>query len=299
MDWEKLKTFYYVADVGSFTKASQILNLTQSAVSRKIQDIEHRLKVKLFIRHPRHLVLTPQGEILFEASRKMFQEAKAAQNLIEEQEVEPAGHLKVASTVGFLADYIAPHIPQFIDHYPKISLSLIATDLPPNLDVREADLTIHPSIIKEGGFTHTYLTSSYFKLYASPEYLKKFGVPETPLDLDHHRLISFGGYNNLPFPEMDWHLKVGKRAGQVRKPFLEINLARARVTFAQKGLGIISIDKNNPLLKGTGLVEVLPEVTGYTLRLYCIYPKQMEKSKKVQVFMDYFSNIYKDEAFVN
>ena len=76
MDWDKLKIFHTVADASSFTKASTILNLSQSAISRQIQGLESDLKVQLFERHARGLVLTENGEYLFKSAHEVISKLK-------------------------------------------------------------------------------------------------------------------------------------------------------------------------------------------------------------------------------
>ena len=83
MDWDKLKIFHTVAEASSFTKASTILNLSQSAISRQIQSLENDLKAQLFERHARGLVLTENGEYLFKSAHEVISKLKDVEsNLI-------------------------------------------------------------------------------------------------------------------------------------------------------------------------------------------------------------------------
>ena len=77
MDWDKLKIFHTVAEASSFTKASTILNLSQSAISRQIQALESDLKVQLFERHARGLVLTENGEYLYKSAHEIISKLKS------------------------------------------------------------------------------------------------------------------------------------------------------------------------------------------------------------------------------
>ena len=75
MDWDKLRIFHAVAEAGSFTHAGEKLNLSQSAVSRQISALEGSLKVPLFHRHARGLVLTEQGDVLYRTARPGWRRA--------------------------------------------------------------------------------------------------------------------------------------------------------------------------------------------------------------------------------
>ncbi len=86
MDWDKLRVFHAVAEAGSFTHAGELLNLSQSAVSRQISALEESLSVPLFHRHARGLILTEQGELLFHTAREVFAKLSMAEGLISEFE---------------------------------------------------------------------------------------------------------------------------------------------------------------------------------------------------------------------
>ena len=84
MDWDKLRVFHAVAEAGSFTHAGETLNLSQSAVSRQIGHLEENLKVPLFHRHARGLILTEQGETLYETAHAVFAQLARVQTQMAE-----------------------------------------------------------------------------------------------------------------------------------------------------------------------------------------------------------------------
>ncbi|MDE2328724.1 MAG: LysR family transcriptional regulator, partial [Rhodospirillales bacterium] len=95
MDWDKLRVFHAVAEAGSFTHAGDVLNLSQSAVSRQISALEEALAVPLFHRHARGLILTEQGEQLNRTVRDVFAKLAMTEALLAESKERPAGRLKV------------------------------------------------------------------------------------------------------------------------------------------------------------------------------------------------------------
>ena len=94
MDWDKLRIFHAVADKGSLTHAGEVLHLSQSAVSRQIRSLEESLAVTLFHRHARGLILTEQGELLFDATSQMVRRLDAAAARIRDSEDEVFGELR-------------------------------------------------------------------------------------------------------------------------------------------------------------------------------------------------------------
>ena len=102
MDWDRLRVFYVVSESGSFTHAAEALNLSQSAVSRQIRGLEESLKLSLFHRHARGLILTEQGETLYRAAREVYATLAKTEAMLTESRERPKGPLRVTTTVGLV-----------------------------------------------------------------------------------------------------------------------------------------------------------------------------------------------------
>jgi len=299
IDLDKLKVFYYVARAKKFTTAAEFLNISQSALSRSIQQLEDRLGIKLFYRHPRGLTLTSQGEIMAPIIGKFLNDIEMATEKLYEEEKEPKGPFRIVASHGLINFFLLPYIPGFLELYPDVRLTFVANDAIPSLEFGEAHIMIRPYVHgTEGeGLIQKHLITNHVGLYASKDYLEKFGVPKTPEDLDHHRLIAFGDHAEAAyFNAMNCHLTIGANPGCMREPFLQVNLPSARLYLAEEGAGVCAISKEHPGLENLKLVQVLPEVQLPTVESYYIYPKELEKSKKVIAFRDYlieaFEKIY-------
>ena len=121
MDWDKLRVFHAVAEAGSFTHAGETLNLSQSAVSRQIGHLEENLKVPLFHRHARGLILTEQGEILYNTARDVFAKLATTEALLSEGKDSPKGPLRLTTTVALGSNWVSPRIGAFLELYPERS----------------------------------------------------------------------------------------------------------------------------------------------------------------------------------
>ena len=108
MDWDKLRIFHTVADAGSFTHAGHDLGLSQSAVSRQISALEQDLKVPLFHRHARGLILTEQGEVLYRTAHDVFAKLAATRTRLADSKDKPTGELRVTTTVGLGSVWLTP-----------------------------------------------------------------------------------------------------------------------------------------------------------------------------------------------
>jgi DNA-binding transcriptional LysR family regulator len=285
MDWDKLRVFHAVAEAGSFTHAGDTLNLSQSAVSRQISALEEALQVPLFHRHARGLILTEQGETLYRTVREVFAKLAMTEALLTESKEKPAGRLKVTTTVGFGASWLTPRLHDFLDAYPDVTVTLLLDDTDLDLAMREADVAIRMHPPKQPDLVQRHLMTMEWVVSASPDYLKKHGVPQRPEDLDAHRLILFGDYRP-PVPDINWLAEIGRRPGNPRRPILEVNSTHAMLLAVHSGLGVGALP-DFMQAENAGLVQLLKEVKAPKVDVFFVYPDELRNSKRVAVFRDF------------
>jgi DNA-binding transcriptional LysR family regulator len=287
LDWDRLPVFQAVAEAGSFTKAGRKLDLSQSAVSRQICALEESLTVPLFYRHARGLVLTEQGEAFFRTVKEMEDQLAQAIRRMSESRAQPEGPLKITTTVTFGSAWLTSRINRFHQQYPDVAVSLVLVDSPEiDLFSRQADVAIrfaeqtHPKVIQRR------LMKIRYHLFASPEYLRSHGKPETAVDLDKHELISYGDDVPQPVDTMNWILEVGRDGKSSRSPALRVNSVYAMYRAVKSGLGIAAlpyyISNESP-----ELVELLKDLLGPTIDAYFVYPEQLRWSKRVAIIRDF------------
>jgi DNA-binding transcriptional LysR family regulator len=286
MDWDKLRVFHAVAEAGSFTHAGESLNLSQSAVSRQISALEESLSVPLFHRHARGLILTEQGELLFRTAREVFAKLAMAEGLISESKDRPKGPLKITTTVAFGSIWLTPRIREFLDLYPEIQVSLVVDDSELDLSMREADVAIRMSPPRQPDLIQRHLVSVQVHIYASNDYLQKHGTPQRPEDLEEHRVIVYGEDTRPPVPGVNWLLEVGVKPGQDRRPILTVNNTYGMLRAIMSGLGIAALP-DFVANEHSGLVRILPEVSGPPNEAYFVYPEELRTSKRISVFRDF------------
>jgi DNA-binding transcriptional LysR family regulator len=286
LDWDKLRVFHAVADAGSFTHAGETLNLSQSAVSRQISALEESLRVPLFHRHARGLVLTEQGEILYRAAREILIKLNMAEARIVESRERPKGPLKITTTIAFGSVWLAPRLKEFLESHPDIEVSLVLTDDDLDLSMREADVAIRLTAPTQSDLIQRRLMTMKYHVFAAPSYLQKHGMPRTVEDLDRHRLVVFGEDARPPVPTLNWLLEAGVKDGGKRKAFLKVNSTYGIFRAVQSGIGIGALP--HYLNRETGnLVEILPEVTGPELDLYLVFPEELRHSNRIALFRDF------------
>ena len=189
MDWDKLRIFHSVAEKGSLTHAGDVLHLSQSAVSRQIRALEESLNVTLFHRHARGLILTEQGELLYDATTQMVKRLDATAARIRDSEDEVFGELRVTTTTGFGTLWLAPRLPTLFKQYPSLKIDLMLEERVLDLPMREADVAIRMKEPSQADLIRKRLMNIKMRLYATPEYLAENGTPQTMDDFAQHRLI--------------------------------------------------------------------------------------------------------------
>ena len=192
MDWDKLRVFQAAADAGSFTHAGETLGLSQSAVSRQVGALEADLGAPLFHRHARGLILTEQGEMLLGAVRDVVLKLDAVRSRLIDSREKPHGELRVTTTLGLGANWLAPRLGEFVDLYPEIKLQLLLSDDDLDLGMREADVALRLREPSQPDLIRRRLFTVHFHAYASADYLRKHPQPRKVEDLDQHHLVAFG-----------------------------------------------------------------------------------------------------------
>ncbi|MDJ1007271.1 MAG: LysR family transcriptional regulator [Paracoccaceae bacterium] len=283
MDWDKLRIFHAVADAGSLTHAGDALHLSQSAVSRQIRSLEESLNTTLFHRHARGLILTEQGELLFDATSAMSKRLDAAEARIRDSEEEVFGELRVTTTIGFGSLWLAPRLPKLYDKYPDLKIDLMLEERVLDLPMREADVAIRMKEPSQADLIRRRLMSVHMRLYATPEYLARTSTPGTLDDLSDHRLIC----QNLNVTQV--------RAGATLvqelltydiRSMLTVNNYFGVLQAVLAGLGI-GVLPDYVVEDFPHIVRVLPEVESSEVPVFLAYPEELRQSKRIAAFRDF------------
>ncbi len=283
MDWDKLRIFHAVADAGSLTHAGDKLNLSQSAVSRQIRALEEGLHATLFHRHARGLILTEQGELLFDATTAMNKRLDAASARIRDSDDEVFGELRVTTTFGFGTLWLVPRLPKLYEKYPDLKIDLMLEERVLDLPMREADVAIRMKEPSQADLIRKRLMTVRMQLYASRTYLDRMGELNRIEDMAAHRLIC----------QNPGSAQVG--AGAVLVQHLMTSTPQSKLT-VNNYFGVLQGVLNN---LGIGvlpdyvtedfpdLVHVLPEIESADVPVFLAYPEELRQSKRISAFRDF------------
>ena len=283
MDWDKLRIFHAVADAGSLTHAGETLNLSQSAVSRQMRGLEESLNTTLFHRHARGLILTEQGELLFDATRAMIKRLDAATARIKDSEEEVFGELRVTTTIGFGSLWLAPRLARLYEKYPDLKIDLMLEERVLDLPMREADVAIRMKEPSQADLIRKRLMTVRMRLFATKEYLDLRGAPKRMEDLAHHRLIcqnvrstqvgaAASMVNALMSYEIDSLLTVNNYFGVLQ------------ATLNNLGIGVLPEYVANDFPQ---LIPLLEEADSGDIPVFLAYPEELRHSKRIGAFRDF------------
>ena len=295
VDWDKLRIFHAVADAGSFTHAGHELGLSQSAVSRQISALEDGLNVPLFHRHARGLILTEQGEMLYRTAHEVFTKLTAAQTRLMDSREKPSGELRITTTVGLGSVWLTPRLKEFTELYPEINVTLLLDDRELDLSMREADVAIRLRRPTQPDLIQRKLFTVHNHIYASPEYVKKHGIPKSIDDLDRHKIVTFGQMPSY-LESLNWLETAGRAEDSPRPSVLRVNNAYGLRRAVQAGIGIASV-ADYLIAPDMGLVQIdLPYETP-EWDTYFVYPEELKDTKRVTVFRDFLVSKAREWSF--
>jgi len=283
MDWDKLRIFHAVADAGSLTHAGESLHLSQSAVSRQIRALEESLSTTLFHRHARGLILTEQGELLFDATSSMAKRLDAAAARIRDSEDEVFGELRVTTTTGFGTMWLAPRLATLYQQYPDLRIDLMLEERVLDLPMREADVAIRMKEPSQADLIRKRLMVIRMQLFASPQYLEERGRPKTLEDLRQHRIIC----------QQTGAAQVAAGARIVQEILAQEPASTLKVNnyfgvlqgvLNNLGIGVLPeyLTPDFPHLE-----RVIPGFESEEVPVFLAYPEELRHSKRVSAFRDF------------
>lgn len=283
MDWDKLRIFHAVADAGSLTHAGDTLHLSQSAVSRQIRALEESLNTTLFHRHARGLILTEQGELLFDATSAMSKRLDTAAARIRDSEEEVFGDLRVTTTIGFGSLWLAPRLDKLYEKYPDLRIDLMLEEKVLDLPMREADVAIRMKEPSQADLIRKKLMSVRMRLYATPEYVSQTGAIETVEDLRDHRLIC----QNPSSAQVSAGAQLVQNLTAVSSPtMLTVNNYYGVLQAIRHNLGV-GVLPDYLTEDFPDLIRVLPEIESSEVPVYLAYPEELRHSQRIHAFRDF------------
>jgi DNA-binding transcriptional LysR family regulator len=187
----EMEVFVRVVDLGGFSAAARAFRMTPSAVSKLVVRLERRLGTRLVNRSTRRLQLTPEGGAFYERSVRILADLGEAERAAAASEV-PSGRLRVNANVPFGMHFLLPLLPEFLARHPAVTVDVVLTDAVIDLIEERTDIAVRAGPLKSSNLVARKLGETRSMIVGAPAYFARYGVPQSPRDLERHNRLGFG-----------------------------------------------------------------------------------------------------------
>jgi DNA-binding transcriptional LysR family regulator len=286
-----MRVFARVAELGSFARAADALDMSRAMASSHVAQLEKHLGARLLHRTTRRVSVSPEGAVYLERCKRILTELQAADDELKLARARPQGRLRVDVPVAFGKHLLLPALPRFTARYPEIQLEVRFNDRFVDLAREGVDLACRVGPPRDPDLIARKVTTSRIVNCASPRYLAEHGIPRTPEDLRKHRLI---GYLRDSARAVEWQFRSGKGIRRLRLPMaLAFNNAEPLTLTAMEGQGIVQqVDLLVAKAIADGrLVEILRESSCEGPVMNIVYPRATQHLAKVRVFAEFAAEL--------
>ena len=288
---DQLKVFVQIAEMGSFIKAANRLELPRATVSAAIQQLEAAMGTRLLHRTTRTVQPTADGLLLIERARELLAHADELDGLFRAR-LDVTGRLTVDVPSRIARRLIAPMLPGLLRRHPKLQLALRSSDRSIDLIQEGVDCVIRVGELTDSSLVVRPLGRIVLINCASPGYLNEHGVPVHPRQLEGgHWMVGYA--SPTTGRELPWeYLAEGEgHVSHVAVPSrVIVNNAENYIACCLAGVGLIQIPRFDVqyLIDQGRLVEVMPEWRAASMDVSALYPHRRQRSRRLNVFIDWF-----------
>ncbi|MDF2180603.1 LysR family transcriptional regulator [Neptuniibacter sp. CAU 1671] len=284
MNYQDLYLFIRIMDRGSFSAAADSLGMPPSTLSRRMQQFEESLGVKLLHRNPRHIALTEAGEKFYARCQPLFDELDTSLQSIEGELSSPTGLLKITAPVALATELLDDWFFEFMQQYPGIRLQLILNNR--NIDLLEEgiDLAFRIGDITLQDWVRRPLFTSQFHLCASPTFIERFGLPEHPGELERFPLIVTARSPQWQFRDAEGNLVQLTPQGH-----LHVDELRTAANAVLQGIGLGNLPRYviKQHLSSGELISVMPDWKPLGREVQMLYPHRTYMPLKVKLLVEF------------
>lgn len=287
--YNQIVIFHAIANEGSIRGAARKLEMAAPSVSQSLKLLESKLGVPLFNRSTRQMSLTEAGKFLLKSTAKAIETLDYAIEGVHDLSHAPSGKVSITVPRFVYQSILRPIFPEFCRLYPNIELEISVSDSAINIIKEGIDIGVRFGNLIEEGVVALKLTQPISEaLFVSSEYIEQYGTPETPQDLERHKLIQyrFGASNRLA----PLHLKQNNSTITVEMPLAMItNDTDISIDAALRGIGIgrLLAPLVKPYFEKGNLIPVLKPYWYEMPSLYLYFSQNSQKAKRIRVLVDF------------
>jgi DNA-binding transcriptional LysR family regulator len=288
---DNVAVFVRVVELGNLSAAGRDMRVSPAVASNRIKELEKHLGVRLFNRTTRQLMPTEHGTVFYDGAKKVLEAIVEAEAAVSALSGQPRGTIRVTAPLGLGRRFIAAGIPDFHEKYPDIQVRLRLSDH--NVDILKEgiDVAFRLGIIEDSSLRMRGIMQCERVLVASPSYLEKRGVPQTPEDLVEQRhdclMLRFPGTK-----EHYWMLQTKNVPSkyEVNGPY-DSDDGDVLTNWALGGRGIVSKPRFEieSYLRDRELRVVLPDYPPTPIQFAAVYPHKKLQDPKVRLLLDFMA----------
>jgi len=289
-----MQLFIRVAELESFSRAADTLGLPKGSVSRQVQALENLLGIRLLHRTTRRVQLTQDGMVYYERAKDLLSNLDELDGMFQHDPTSISGRLRVDMPVGVARNLVIPKLPAFLQQYPGIELELSSSDRLVDVIREGFDCVVRVGTLKDSGLVARPIGKLTVVNCASPDYLARFGYPETLDDLASHALVHYS--TNLGVRPQGFEISVDNETRWLKTGgVLTVNSTETYHAACLAGLGIIQVPRIGvkEALRSGKLVEILSQHRAEPMPVSLIYPHRRNLSRRVHLFMEWLTEILK------
>lgn len=289
----EIECFIAVAELGSFVKAADALNVSKAAVSRTILELEARLGARLMQRTTRRLSLTEAGSLYLERCKHIVAALEDADQMLTVGNTDPTGLLRINVPQTFGVLHLVNVWPCLLRRYPGIKLDITLSDRIVDIIEEGYDLAIRIARLPNSSLIYRKLASTRIVVCASPEYLEKHGTPQHPDDLKDHMVMGY----SYSADKDEWHFEGPEGAVSVKTNVrMHANNGDTCVAAALAGIGITRQPTFmlSEYIRSGKLVPIMPDYMSAELGIYAVYPSRTHLPAKVRATIDFLVHAFEE-----
>jgi DNA-binding transcriptional LysR family regulator len=280
-----MTTFVRIVDKGSLTAAANALDTSLPTVVRTLAELERQLGVSLLNRTTRRIHLTDSGARYLERCRVILSEVQDAEAKLSSSQAEPQGRLTVTASVSFGRRYVAPIVSEFIRRHKEVNVEMLFVDRVVNAVEEGLDVAVRIGHLRDSSLVAIRIGEVRRVVCASPQYLRRNGVPRAPEDVRAHRCVRHIGLS----PRNEWNFRIGRRAMSIPITCALVSNeidSTLNACVNGLGLGMFLSYQTAPYRKSNKIRYVLEEFETEPMPVQVVYPQTRRLSTTVRAFVD-------------
>lgn len=294
---QSLEVFIAVAEAESFAAGARTLGLSAPSATRGVNALEERLGARLFTRTTRRVRLTDVGQAYLEDARHVLAQLKAADDAAAGAALSPVGQLRITCSNEFGRIYVTPILTDFLDKYAEVSADVLMVDRIVNMVEEGFDIAVRIGPLPSSGLTAVRVGSVRRIVCGAPAYFDKHGMPQTPVDLTRHQIVSAAPVS----PVSEWRFGKALQETVRVSPRLSVSSVAAAIAVARQGWGLVRVlsYQVGPDLEDGMLQSVLEDYEPAPLPIHLVHVEGRRAPAKVRSFIDFAKERMRGIAVLN